>query len=387
MEDVSQERLRVLFVTRKWPPAVGGMETYSAEFAEALGPLVEVEVRALPGRASGYPPTAFQLMRFLVSTVAHLWRHGNSYDVVHFGDFVLFPLAWLHWKRAPAVLRAVTVHGLDLIYGRRAGLAPAVYRRFVAWAARRRAGVELVIANSRNTAHIAGEMGFPDAVAVPLGVRLEGEKPAAEPAASPPYVLFVGRLVRRKGAAWFTEHVLPRLPEELSLHVVGKVWDRDEGRALADNPRIRVLGFLSTEELLRERRRSVAVIMPNISVPGTTDVEGFGITALEPAADGVPVLASAIEGVADAVRDGETGFLLPERDAAAWEGKIRELMAWTPAQRERFAQTAWDTVQTYFSWERVAADTVAAYRGALSRADSGAAATGAAREERLRRHE
>ena len=62
--------------------------------------------------------------------------------------------------------------------------------------------------------------------------------------------------------------------------------------------------------------------MPNISVPG--DVEGFGIVAIEAAACGTPVVASDIQGIRDAVIDGETGFLLEERNVAAFVGAIRK---------------------------------------------------------------
>ena len=46
----------VLYVSRKWPPAVGGMETYSKEITTELGSRVPLQVIALPGRPDGKPP-------------------------------------------------------------------------------------------------------------------------------------------------------------------------------------------------------------------------------------------------------------------------------------------------------------------------------------------
>ncbi len=43
----------ILFITRKWPPAVGGMETYSVKLSQALQKLSTVEVMALPGLILG----------------------------------------------------------------------------------------------------------------------------------------------------------------------------------------------------------------------------------------------------------------------------------------------------------------------------------------------
>jgi glycosyltransferase involved in cell wall biosynthesis len=61
--------------------------------------------------------------------------------------------------------------------------------------------------------------------------------------------------------------------------------------------------------------------MPNISIPG--DVEGFGIAALEAGACGLPVIASNIQGIRDAIIDGVTGYLVGERDVEAFLSRIQ----------------------------------------------------------------
>lgn len=61
---------RVLFVTRKWPPAVGGMELYSREIARAMARLASVDVIALPGLPDGRPPSMPKLAAFLLRTTA-----------------------------------------------------------------------------------------------------------------------------------------------------------------------------------------------------------------------------------------------------------------------------------------------------------------------------
>jgi phosphatidylinositol alpha-1,6-mannosyltransferase len=359
--------MRVLFVSRKWPPAVGGMETYSAELTSELAHLVDLDLRVLPGRSTGYPPSAVQLAWFILSTGAFLWRHRGRYDLVHFGDVVLFPLAWLHAKCAPNASRVITVHGLDLTYGRRKGAAPAIYRAFLRWAVRRGSAAQAYLANSQNTARLAEGAGFRPARAVPLGVRPTTDAPYSCPAELPPYLLFVGRLVRRKGAAWFAEHVLPRLPPDLELRVVGKSWDQVEVATLRANPRVRILGYLPDEALNEQRRRSVAVIMPNIPSPDETDVEGFGLTALEPAANGVPILAAALEGLVDAVRNDCTGYLIPPEQPEAWAAKVVDVLGWSAERRTRFAAAAWRTLTTEFAWARVARDTLQCYEYAIAR--------------------
>ncbi len=68
--------------------------------------------------------------------------------------------------------------------------------------------------------------------------------------------------------------------------------------------------------------------MPNIQVDG--DEEGFGLVALEASIRGTYVLAAGIEGITDAVIDGENGSLLPTGDAQAWAKKIKELLSDKP---------------------------------------------------------
>src|SRR5690606_24270376 len=116
-----------------------------------LGGIVDLSVLPLAGRSGGRPPSLLALAAFLVRSAFYLlWRRWQ-FEVVHFGDLVLFPLAFWHGLVAPRASRFVTVHGLDLLYGNRKGFKPAIYRRFVAWAARRRC-VNGFLANSRNTA-------------------------------------------------------------------------------------------------------------------------------------------------------------------------------------------------------------------------------------------
>ena len=356
-----QPLMKVLFITRKWPPAVGGMETYSMELCHELKSLVDLEVCFLPGNADGCPPSVTKVIKFFMVNILFLWRERNSFDVIHFGDFVLFPLAWLHSKFSPSLKRVITVHGLDLIYGNRKGFAPLVYKIFVSWAKGRRASLDAIITNSQNTSRIVKDAGFGGSFAIPLGVRVNevSEIKCVDPKER--YLLFVGRIVRRKGAGWFVENVLPHLPEDIVLKVVGKIWDSEEGKRLENNPRVHLLGYVDDLQLDMLRSKAVSIVMPNIPSSDNTDVEGFGITALEAAATGTPLIAADIEGLTDAVKHGETGFLVPPFDEMAWKNRITEIIKWTEAERQKFSLKSKRVLEEEYSWRRVAKDTYAVY--------------------------
>jgi glycosyltransferase involved in cell wall biosynthesis len=213
-----------------------------------------------------------------------------------------------------------------------------------------------VIANSRRTAEATRALGFRDVRVVPLATDMARAAPPDGPTRE---ILFAGRLVRRKGLAWFVERVLPRLPEEIGLAVAGTVWDAEEARAL-EAPRVRWLGALGPEALAAAHARALCTVVPNIAV-ATAEFEGFGLAATEAAAAGGVVLAADRDGLTEAVIDGETGFLLPSGDAAAWAAKILEIRGWRPERRAAFVEAAVVRSREVYSWERVARDTLAAY--------------------------
>jgi glycosyltransferase involved in cell wall biosynthesis len=88
--------------------------------------------------------------------------------------------------------------------------------------------------------------------------------------------------------------------------------------------------------------------------------EPFGIVPLEAMACGVPVVASAVGGLTDTIVDGVTGSLVPPRKPAALAAAVRELL-WNPGLRVAYGSAAADRARARYSWNKIAADTVALY--------------------------
>jgi glycosyltransferase involved in cell wall biosynthesis len=274
---------------------------------------------------------------------------GGVRQVVCGDPVVLVALVPVLWIRGPEV--AVFVHGLDLVYPN------ALYRAMVRRALRR---ADTVLAISAATRAEASRLGVPDS-------RLVTVLPAAE-APLPPtatrserrhalcrrlgidvdhhVVVTVGRLVPRKGARWFVEQVVPLLPETTHYVVAGSGPDLEAVLEVVTahrlGRRVHVLG--PVDEPLREALLGAADVfaMPNVPVPG--DMEGFGLVAVEAAMRATPVVAARLEGIADAVAEGETGVLCDPGDAPAFAKAIGDLLDLTPVEREalgeRFAAEA-----------------------------------------------
>jgi glycosyltransferase involved in cell wall biosynthesis len=353
------DRPSICFVSRKWPPAMGGMETYSHRLAAALEAHAEVGRIVLPGRPDGAPPGTGRLLSFGLAAAAKLLGARRPADVVHVADMASWPLALVARLRAPRTRLALSAHGTDVSYPLQGGARGRLYGAWLRAGARLLPGA-VVIANSAATAGAATGLGFRDVRVV----RLAAEVSACPDPAPRDEILFAGRLVPMKGCGWFVREVLPRLPDEVTLAVHGTAHDATEATALRA-PRVRFGGRLDPPALRSACARALCVVVPNVPVPSGR-FEGFGLIAVEAAAAGGLVLAADHGGLRDAVVDGTTGFLLPPGDADAWAGAILDLRAWSAARRAAFLAGSVAAVRRVFTWERVARETFAAYlpRGA-----------------------
>ncbi len=94
------------------------------------------------------------------------------------------------------------------------------------------------------------------------------------------------------------------------------------------------LGLADRTEFLGNRR-DVAEILSGADIFALpTNWEGFPLSILEAMRSGLPVVASDVGGVAEAVADGETGFLTPSGSIAALRERITSLLT-EPALRRR----------------------------------------------------
>ena len=140
----------------------------------------------------------------------------------------------------------------------------------------------------------------------------------------------------------------PDVPVRLILAGVGSPDFLAHLRELADAggvaSAVDFRGSLPREDLARLMGRVDAVAVASSS-------ETFGLVAVEAQACGTPVLATDVDGLCYAVRDGETGRLVPDREPASWADALyraaRDPGAWramSHAARLRARELTWDDV-------------------------------------------
>jgi glycosyltransferase involved in cell wall biosynthesis len=80
--------------------------------------------------------------------------------------------------------------------------------------------------------------------------------------------------------------------------------------------------------------------------------EGVSLALLEAMAAGLPVIATAVGGLPEVVTDGQTGLLIPPRDAAALDGALTRLLS-DPSLAKQLGENARRYVRKHFSLERL----------------------------------
>lgn len=344
--------MRILFMTRKFPPSVGGMEVFAEELSLALQERCRDFTLFKPTPPIMGRPGPLALLRFFTKASFAILSRAQETDVMLFGDALLTPLAWLAKLRSSGkVATVVTAHGNDVYYAQRRRISSACYKMVLKVFSRY---ADLLVANSSDTRSAAESLGFRHGFTIALATRLVAEPLVPQPRTKS--ILFAGRLMRCKGVSWFVSEVLPLVDPSVTLLVAGPTWDAEELDAVMQCPRARYLGTLPREALSKLRGECIACIMPNLPAQAGGQNEGFGLSALESAAAGVPVVASNLGGLAEAVIEDVTGFLVVPLDAGAFARRLNEIAGWTDERRSKFAAGARQAIAERFTWQRVATD-------------------------------
>ena len=240
-------------------------------------------------------------------------------DVLHVHWIVPQGVAALAAKGPRPML--VTTLGGDLY-----GLRDPLSRRVITAVLRRSAAVTTMNEDMRERLIELGAR--PEQVAVmPMGADVEGIRRLAagiDPVSG--RILFVGRLVEKKGAAVLLAALRVLAAEGYELHIVGDGPLRPDLEAVAEGLRVTFLGALHRTELAREYAAASVVVFPSV-LATSGDQDGLPVALLEAMAAGRPVIASALPGLADAVEDGRSGLVVPSGDAAALAAAIRSVLS------------------------------------------------------------
>lgn len=260
--------MRLLCVTRKYPPSVGGMEKFCYDLFGHFNKEndIDKEILAL-GKSQKH------LIWFLPYCTLYLMLNARKWDVIFYGDSLLCGPAFFAKLVAPKTKAVVDVHGLDVIYPNRFYqlYLKLFYHCF-----------DKYICNSTNTEQTLHERNITNTVVVNRGVdvnkfeNIKLDKRLFRSSYNLPedafILLTVGRLVKRKGVEWFIRNVMSKLHEDNVYYMIvgggeeeSTILKAIKEHGLAD--KVKMMGRVSEEALDAMYVNSDAFVMPNIYIP------------------------------------------------------------------------------------------------------------------------
>ena len=355
--------MKVLHVTKYYPPHIGGIEMHLRDLACQLRKTVEIEVLVANDcsalvreerdgvfitRVPCYGRLASQPLTW--GLAEHMRRSDADLVHIHTPD----PLALIAFLRSGHKAKLVITHHSDTV-GRQV-LKSLV---FPWWrAAMDRASA--IIVGSRSFAESSDELRpyrqkweF-----IPFGIDyslLRSNGPLL--AYKPPIVLYAGRLVPWKGVKCLIEAMRDI---DATLLIVGDGPQRKELEACSD-PNTHFLGSLPQSELGRCYRAARVFVLPSVSRN-----ESFGFVQLEAMYSGCPVINTDLRsGVPEVSQDGVTGITVPPGDPLALRKAIRAILE-NDRMHDKFAENAKQRARE-FSVDSMTSRTLKLYESVLAR--------------------
>lgn len=213
-----------------------------------------------------------------------------------------------------------------------------------------------------------------DTVTIPFGAaavsRIAPELPRTRSSADKFELLFVGRLVKRKGV-----DVLLRaaklLADDPRLHVriVGGGPEKEALQTLANSldlsRSVSFDGVVDSNRIAELFADCDALVLPAI-VTESGDTEGLGVVLIEAMGYGKPVIASSAGGIVDIVANEDTGLLVPPGDPEALARAIRRAMD-DPGTLSDIAARGSEFAERRFGWSAIVSDLKDVYQKAVDR--------------------
>jgi len=217
---------------------------------------------------------------------------------------------------------------------------------------------DAVVAVSRYVAkRLHDTLGVRQTYVIYNGIDTNVFRPNTErqtPSQRPVQLLFVGNLTRRKGADLLAP-LMQRLGQDYRLRYTSGLRTTD---ALSGVQNATPLGRLDRAEIVDAYQTSDLLVF-------RTRLEGFGYSAAEAMACGIPVVATRCSSLPELIEDGDTGFLWAADDVDAFESAIRTLSD-DGDLANRMALSAREVVTSRFSLGHMIDNYIALFKQLLS---------------------
>ena len=285
---------------------------------------------------------------FQAITVFKLLRR-NSYDLVHAHwlipqGLVCAFITRFFFRRPIPIL--CTSHGSDLY-----SLRNVIFNKLRRWSVN---NIKCLTVVSHAMMHDYIAAGIDDSKirVLPMGADLINTfVPDSKITRIPHRLIFVGRLIEKKGVATLMEavQIVASTYPDIELLMIGDGPMRHSLSAAVQaeqlDRNVIIKGSVNNHRLPEFYSAAAIAVMPSLT-------EGLGLVLIEAMGCGCAVVASALEPVAEVITDGENGLLFKPGDAQGLAEKLLLLLS-DPVQRNELARRGRESVLPRFDWDVV----------------------------------
>lgn len=374
--------MKVLQVTERYPPAIGGVETHVFRLSQELRKL-GVEVRVLTTdlystsplvrfdqksddeefvtRIKGY--RALPLPQGLGVVAPGMLGQIRETSIVHVHSYGHFPTYLARYCQAARLPVVATTHS----DAGRPSIKKSLFDSIIPLASIKSA--QRIIAISNHESEVLIKRGIPPdrIVVIPNGIDADEFAIISPSGKSKSKILmYAGRIdIDQKGLDLLIEAFARLLKDypDLELVLTGPDWNGSTGilsqlaMKLGISEKVHFTGFLKRPEYVERLKSAGIFILPSRFEP-------FGIVLLEAMAAGVPVVAANTGAVPEILEGGKLGLIFQPGNVDSLTNQLRNILSNESAAKDR-AEEARRSLHRY-SWQKIAQDTLHTYEEVLS---------------------
>ncbi|MEM3638083.1 MAG: glycosyltransferase family 4 protein [Conexivisphaerales archaeon] len=351
----------ILFLTYHYPPEVGGIQTRISKYVETmirLGCSVTVAVvrprqSVIRQEVSNGAETVV-LSSGMVGFVTNIQRLFSI--IIHERKDVI------HVFTGSSTLLGVTLVVLGKVFGRRTVITffgrEDFYVKNLTNLACLKCSLRLadrILTNSKATLRYVPKLCLKKCNVLMGGADYNPPPTYNELKQKTPSVLFVGRLVRRKGVYDLLDafpYVLKKIPDA-RLVIVGDGPERDalhkRATLLSLQSKVEFRGLLYGKELADQYSSASVVVLPSTNIQEDFADEGLGLVLIEAMMFGKPVIGTMHGGIPELVNDGENGILVPENSPEKLADAVITILS-NPELASIMGKKGYNVASSKFTW-------------------------------------
>lgn len=305
---------------------------------------------------------------YLICGTIQIYKHcrNNKYEIIH-----------THWPLPHALFGYVAsqtckakhflyFHGVELMWVRK---ELPFLKPFLRWAISK---ADVVMCNSSHTASRIKEIYNREIVILPSGQSAKPEieiVPKKTKSDSHKNILFVGRLVERKGVKYLIE-AFAQITDKIDaiLNIVGTGPEKPVLEKLVQEKnltkKVKFLGQVTAQELNEHYQNCDVFVLPAI-IDSKGDTEGLGVVLIEALTYKKPVIATNVGGIVDIIKHNETGILVPEKNSDELAKALLKILQ-DQSLANRLAEQGYNYVNTKYNWDNIIDQMIASYQQAVN---------------------